>query len=194
MKKVLLIVLLGLSSTGFSQKIKLIEGDLSALKGLTGINNEFNYDNMAVGKFPKEADYVEKKKSDYNNKEAGKGDKWEEAWKNDRTEKYEPEFRDQFSKASSFSIVSDSPVTMIFKTTETEPGYNVVVKSAPAFINGEAWFVDSKNPSKVLAKVSVTKALGRAIFGNEFDTGARLQESYAKAGRELGLFVRSKLK
>ena len=59
----MLIVLFGFSLSAYSQKIKLVEGDLSALKGLTGIKTEFSYDNMSVGKFPKEADYVSKKKN-----------------------------------------------------------------------------------------------------------------------------------
>ncbi len=59
-----------------AQKLKLIEGDLSILKNEKSINTVFTYDNMSVGKYDKESEYISKKKDDYNAKEAGKGDKW----------------------------------------------------------------------------------------------------------------------
>ena len=57
-----------------AQRIKLIEGDLSPLKGTTALNTEFTYDNLKVGDFKNEDDYIQKKKDDYNKKEAGRGD------------------------------------------------------------------------------------------------------------------------
>jgi hypothetical protein len=69
-----------LALTSYSQKIKLIEGDVSVLKGQKSVTTEFAYDNMSVGKFPKEADYVAQKKKDLNAKETGRGDKWEQTW------------------------------------------------------------------------------------------------------------------
>jgi hypothetical protein len=37
-------------------------------------------------------------------------------------------------------------------------------------------------------------AAGRAAWGNDFETGARLQESYAKAGKGLAVLLKSKSK
>src|SRR5690606_1491496 len=71
-------VLIGFAS--FAQKIKVTSGDLGFLKGQTTINVEYNYDNMGVGKFDKEEDYINQKVEDYNKKEAGRGDKWKESW------------------------------------------------------------------------------------------------------------------
>jgi hypothetical protein len=83
--------------------------------------------------------------------------------------------------------------TLIFKTTKTEPGFNIGVTSKPAFIDGEAWLVESKNPSNVIAKITILKALGRDVMGFDYETGARLQEAYSKAGKELGGFIRSRI-
>ena len=52
-----------------AQKVKVTEGSIDAIKGETSINLEFTYDNMKVGKFDKEEDYVSKKKEEYNKKE-----------------------------------------------------------------------------------------------------------------------------
>jgi hypothetical protein len=173
----------------------LIEGDLSVLKGQKAVKTEFTYDNMSVGKFPQEADYVAQKKSDLNKKEPGRGDSWEEVWISDRKERFEPQFRELFSRYAEISTVGeDAPYTLIFKTTKTEPGWNIGITRAPAFIDAEAWIVDSQNRDKVLAKVTITKAPGRDAMGYDYETGARLQEAYAKSGKELGAFIKGKLK
>lgn len=191
MKKTLLILFVGLTSVVYAQKIKLVEGDLSVLKDQKGVKTIFSYDDMSVGKFPKEADYIAKKKADYNAKEAGSGDKWEKAWFDDRKERFEPQFRELFSKYAELSTVAeDAPYTLIFKTTKTEPGWNVGVTRAPAYIDGEAWIVKSDSPEKAIAKITITKSPGRDAFGYDFETGARLTESYAKAGKELGAFIK----
>jgi hypothetical protein len=194
MKQALVLLLLCIGISGFAQKIKLLEGDLSPLKGETAIKTEFQYD-MSVGKFDKEEDYIAKKKSELNGKEPGRGDTWEKSWKSDRQERFEPQFRELFSKHSEISTVGEnSKYTLIFKTIKTEPGFNVGVANKPAYIDAEALIVESQNPSKVIAKISITKAPGRDVMGFDYETGARLQEAYAKAGKELGGFFRKNLK
>ena len=83
---------------------------------------------------------------------------------------------------------------MIFKTTRTEPGWNVGVMRVPAYIDAEVWFVETANPDNVLAKISIKNSPGRDAFGMDYETGLRLQESYAKAGKSLGGFLKGKLK
>jgi hypothetical protein len=194
MKNFLALILLCLGTTVFAQKIKLMEGNLSALKGETSLKTEFKYE-MSVGKFDKEADYIDSKKKELNEKEPGRGDSWEKSWIGDRQDRFEPQFRELFSKHSEMSTVGDNAkYTLIFKTTHTEPGFNVHVMSKPAYIDAEAWIVEAANPSKVIAKISISKALGRDVFGYDYETGLRLQEAYAKAGKELGGFMRKNAK
>jgi hypothetical protein len=193
MKHVLSLMLVCLGIVSYGQKIKLLEGDLTPLKGQKSVKTEFQYE-MSVGKFDKEEDYITKKKSELNDKEAGRGDTWEKAWVSDRQDRFEPQFRELFSKYSDISTVGDNAdYTLIFKTIKTEPGFNVAVASKPAFIDAEAWIVESKNPSKVVAKISVVKAPGRDVMGLDYETGARLQEAYAKAGKELGAFLKKNI-
>jgi hypothetical protein len=185
---------------GFSnlsaQKIKLESGNFDFIKGATELKVEYNYDDVSVGKFPKEADYIAKKKAEYNEKEAGSGDRWETAWFNDRTERYAPRFEEemnlQFAKRGVNCKVGqalDATYTIIFKTTFIEPGFNVGVARKNAYINGEAIFVESTNHENILAKVSIENSPGREAFGYDFDTGLRIQEAYAKAGKELVYFI-----
>jgi hypothetical protein len=173
-----------------AQKVRLIEGDLSALKGNVQFNLQFAYDDMRVGKYDKEADYVAAKTQEYNRKTSGRGDTWAKEWVSDRHNRYEPKFTQLFEKEASFTVTEKGPYTIIFKTLKTEPGYDAVVKRKNAEISGEAWIVETANPSHVIAKLSVANAPGDVAWGNDYDTGARLAESYATAGRGIAKFLK----
>jgi hypothetical protein len=191
----LIILMVVFTSTTFAQRIKLIEGELTPLKGISSFQTQFTYDNMMVGKDMSEKEYIADKKGKLDEKEPGRGDKWEKAWVDDRKERFEPQFRELFAKHSGVSTVDEkAPYTLIFKTTRTEPGWNVGVMRVPAYIDGEAWIVETANPDKVVAKISILKSPGRDAWGADFETGYRLQEAYAKAGKELGGFIKSKSK
>ena len=43
-----------------AQKVKLISGKLNVLKGQSDLLMEYDYSDMAVGKYKKEADYIAK--------------------------------------------------------------------------------------------------------------------------------------
>jgi hypothetical protein len=194
MKKIFAVLMMALAVSGYAQKIKLLEGDLSPLKGQKAIKTEFTYDDLTVGN-KKEADYVKDKKATYNEKEAGKGDKWEEAWTDDRKNRFEPKFRELFAKHSGMTTAEESAqYTLIFKTTSMEPGYNIGITRKSASIDAEVWIVESANKEKVIAKISVLNAPGAQFGGYDFDSGTRLQESYAKAGKEIGEFISKKTK
>jgi hypothetical protein len=194
MKNILFLLLLCISFSGFSQKIKLTDGDLTSLKGEKALSTEFTYKNMKVGKFDKEEDYVNKKKNEYNEKEPGRGDSWEKAWIDDRKERFEPQFRELFSKNSELSTVdAKAKYTMIVNTTFTEVGFNVGVVSKSAFINLEITIIETANRDKVIAKITLLNSPGRTAMGFDFETGLRLQEAYAKAGKELGKFLAKRM-
>ena len=179
-----------------AQRIKLIEGDLSPLKGTTALNTEFTYDNLKVGDFKNEDDYIQKKKDDYNKKEAGRGDTWAKAWKSDRPDRYQPKFNELFSDNSGGIKAGSNPsakYTLIFKTSFIEPGYNVGVWRKNASMDGEAWIVETADHSKVIAKISVDKAQGRIFGGFDFDTGVRIAEAYADAAKALAKFIKGKI-
>ena len=191
MKNLLFIFLLVVAYTTSAQKVKLVEGSLKPLKDQKSIKTKFTYDNMIVGKDLTEEAYIDRKKKEYNEKEAGRGDKWEKAWYNDRENRFEPQFEELFEKyANLIPTSSDEPTyMMIFHTTRTEPGWNVGVARVPARIDGEVIIVETANPDKVIARITVTKAPGRDAWGLDFDTGLRLQEAYAKSGKEVGQLI-----
>jgi len=177
-----------------AQKVKLQDGNINVLKGVKQLNVQFVYDGTTVGK-KSEQDFLADKKADYNKKEPGKGDTWEKSWKADRKARFEPRFEEEFQKQSDI-VAGDFPsekYTLIFKTITTEPGFNIGVMKKNAMIDGEATLVETANPSHVIAKFSVDNCPGRTFTGNNYNTGERLQEAYAVAGKGLGKYLRKEL-
>lgn len=194
MKKTLFICFLLVSSTVLGQKVKVVEGSLKPLKGQTTIKTSFTYDNMIVGKEYTEEAYIKRKKEDYDKKEPGRGDIWEKAWYADRQERFEPQFNELFEKHAGMSNTDDAKYTVVFHTTRTEPGWNVGVMRAPARIDAEVFIVETGNPNNIIAKLTVENAPGRDVMGYDFDTGLRLQEAYAKSGKEVGKLIAKEIK
>lgn len=179
-----------LSQTIAAQKIKTTEGDPSVLKNEKTINIEFTYNNMSVGKFEDEKDYIDKKKTEYNDKESGRGDKWEKTWVADRKMVFEPKFIELFEKNTEMTVTPAAKYTMIFHTTRTEPGYNIYITKKNAEINAEVTIVETANRKKVIAVISIKNAPGRTFGGNDFATGDRIAECYAVSGKKLGKFIK----
>lgn len=172
-----------------AQKIKTVDGDLSVLKGETTINVEFEYDGMSVGKYDKEVDYVKAKTDEYNKKEPGRGDTWAKSWVNDRASRYEPRFINAFQDATNMSVKKDSKYTLIFKTTSTEPGYNIVISRKNAEIDAEVTIIETATKKKI-ASLTVKNAPGRIYGGYDYDTGVRITEAYAVSGKRLGKYIK----
>lgn len=199
MKKILLVSLLViatiLSTSVSAQKIKLVKGDFKFLSGEKTLKVEYVYDGMGVGKFKTEDEYVQKKVTEYNSKEAGKGDNWEKNWKGDRALKYQPKFEELINKVLKEKGVSvlptntDAKYTIVVKTTFTEPGWNVGVSRMPASVNFEINFVETDSPQNELAKITMLKVPGQDAMGYDFDTSFRIQEAYAKCGKSLGKYL-----
>ncbi|MEP6749953.1 MAG: hypothetical protein ABJB86_19600 [Bacteroidota bacterium] len=190
------ISMVALSISGNAQRIKMIEGDLAPLRSEKQINTDFTYEHLSVGKFDNESDYITKKKDEYNKKEPGKGDQWAKDWVSDRHRLFEPKFIDLFERESELSVSSkhDAKYTLIYKTTSMEPGYNIYISRKNAETDAEVWIVETANPSKVIAKITVENAKGRTFGGNDYETGVRLAECYADAGKYLGKFMRKQMK
>lgn len=194
MKKSLIPILFVLSIPAFSQGVKVLEGDLKALKGESTIRVEFTYDGLVIGddRTP-EADYKKKKKQELNAKDPGRGDSWEKSWVDDRKERFEPKFRELFEKYSKKQIDSNAKYTLIFNTTRTEPGWvGVGLIRRSARIDAEVFIVETANRNNVIAKLAVENAPGAGGMGYDYDTGLRIQEAYAKSGKEVGRVVGKK--
>ncbi|MCO6459950.1 MAG: hypothetical protein J5I59_00985 [Saprospiraceae bacterium] len=183
-----------ITATSWAQKVKL-DGNVDFLKNVKQVELAYKYDKMGVGKFKDGNEYVAKKTAEYNKKEAGKGDKWAEAWVSDRESRYQPHFEEQLNNYCSkieFGENVGSDIKMTVETTFTEPGFNIGITRKSASIDLVVTFTDKSG--KELATLTIQKVPGRDAFGYDFDTGVRIEEAYAKAGKEIGQFLTKKLK
>lgn len=197
MKKLLLIIALSLFSiSAVCQKIKLEEGSLDFLKNETSFEVIFTYEDMRVGK-KSEADYTKGKIEEKNAKESGTGDRWLEKWLEDRTFRFEPKFIELFNTNISKKngpIISDTGnYIMTMNTDFTEPGFNVGIVRRNSEISTTCYFTD-KSTGEVVAVISIKKSSANNFWGADFDAAYRIQESYAKAGRELAKYLIKQLK
>lgn len=186
-------VVLSFSHSLHAQKVTLKSGSLDFISSLTELRVEYTYDNMMVGKLT-EADYIAKKVKEYNEKEPGKGDQWQEDWVSDRTARFQPKFHGAFNTLCTFAAVNfkidpdaGSTYKMVVHTTFTEPGFNIYMTSKNASINADVIFYDGSGAE--VAKVIITNSPGSGIFELDYDTGTRIQDAYANAGRSLGALV-----
>ncbi|MEJ0102309.1 MAG: hypothetical protein WDO19_07060 [Bacteroidota bacterium] len=183
-------LILLVSATTFGQKIRVKDGDRDILKNESTINLEFTFDNLSVGKYDKEQDYIKVKTDEYNKKEPGRGDTWAKRWNSDKEERFPPDFKELFIKNSKMTISKDAKYTLIFHTTSIEPGFNIGITRRNAYIDGEVLIVETADKSKVVTKLSLDNAPGKVFMGNDYDTGERISEAYAKAGKELGKYLK----
>jgi hypothetical protein len=184
----------------FAQRVDLRSGDVSVLSGQKTVNIEYDYSSFGVGKFATEQEYLDKKSAEYNSKEAGKGDTWKKAWFEDRKARFEPKFEELFNKGlgeKGLQAVQgrpDAAYTLIVRTKFIEPGFNVGVMRKNAYVDYEVDLVESTNKSAKVAEITMRNVPGGQFGGFDFDTGVRIAESYAKAGKSLAAFLEKKLK
>lgn len=193
MKKLFIIALAGVFSVSLNaQKIKVTSGSLSALAGVKEVGVIFDYSEMRVGK-KSEDSYVLEKVAKYNEKEPGRGDQWAKSWTNDREARFEPNFFElinKYGKNWTFSK-GKKDVYLKFHTIYTEPGWNIGISRSNAIINA---VITVYSGGSEVAEITMIGAAGRTFGGYDFDTGVRISECYALAGKSLGKFLVKKAK
>lgn len=198
MKKAIttLLLLCCITTFSFAQSIVLTSGSIDFIKDQKIIDFSFSYEEMLVGKLT-ENEYVNKKISDYNKKEEGKGEQWKEAWYGDRKERFEPKFLELFDKYMSEVDVAagteGAQYRIEINTDFTEPGWNVGVMRQNASIDLSCKVKNIETGEQV-ASIKIRNASANNFWGTDFTSGYRVQETYAKAGRELAKFFIKKAK
>lgn len=179
-----------ISIVSHAQSIVLTSGSIDFIKDQTVLQFTFSYDEMLVGKLTEE-EYVNKKVTAYNEKEPGKGDEWKAAWFNDREERFEPKFLELFDKymgeAGIISGIEEAKYRIEINTDFTEPGWNIGLMRQNASIDLSCKVKDIETNIQV-ASIKIRNASANNFWGTDFTSGYRVQETYAKAGRELAKF------
>jgi hypothetical protein len=185
-----------------AQRMTLTSGSFKALNGQKDVNIVYKYDGMKVGigkKAVPEDEYIAKKKGEYNKKEAGRGDKWEGDWTADREKRFHGKFEELFNKGMSKMGLkgsqnnSGAKYTLLVHTTTTEPGWNIpMVGKQPSLVDMTISLVETGNEGSALGVMTLVGAPGQTFGYGDWDTGVRIQESYAKAGKSFAAWLPKK--
>ena len=201
MKKQLTIILLVFCSTIMvAQKAKVQEGDWKNLKGITKYNLEFDYSNLEIPKYDNEEAFLKDKMAKRDEKNPGSGEKFKASWFADREDRYEPKFIESFNKRWKNNEVQvannfpDAEYTMKVHTTFMYAGYNVGVVRKNSKINATISVYKNDAPDTVIFSVEYTRAEGNGAFGNDYDSGYRISEAYAKLSKTLAAHIKKKAK
>lgn len=201
MKKQFTIILVLLCSTFmFSQKTKILEGDWENLKDISAYNLVFEYKNLEIPKYDSEEDFLKDKMQKREEKEAGTGEKFKKSWFADREDHYEPKFIESFNKRFDDGEIkvgkdlADATYTMKIQTTFMYAGYNVGVVRKNSKIDAIITVFENNAPDTILFSVKYTKAEGNGAFGNDYDSGYRISEAYAKLAKTLAKHINKNVK
>jgi len=189
-----LVLMFSLTTAVKAQEVNQTKGDIAVLKEEPSINIEFTYNKMTVGDYGKEENFIKTKKSEYNAKEAGKGDSWAAEWVGDRERKYHPMFIKAFGDGGKLEVKPESKYTLIFNTDFCEPGYSVGVAKKNAQIDGTATIVETANRSKVIAVFKIEHP-GESMFrGAAFDAATRIGQAYSLTAKKLAAYIKKNAK
>ena len=132
-------------------------------------------------------------------KSKGSGEIFKRGWFRDREERYEPKFIESFNKRfknGEVSVSKDNNATYIIKvhTQKLYAGYNVGVWRHNAEISAEITVYAKENPEKILLKGFYKDVQGKGAMGNDYESGYRISECYAKLAKEFAYYIKKNAK
>jgi len=199
MKK-LVVAVLFISSMISAQDMKVVRGDFSFLKDQKEINVEFDHSKMTLMKEKKtEAQYVDDRAKELNEKNKGVGDFWKKKWNSSKELIWNPKFLELINvvlskegKAVSFQEgLSAAKYTLIVETVWIYPGWDAGIMKQPAKVSTILKFVETNNKSNVLLEISSENAPGDQ-YGNNFSNESRIGEGFAKTAKSLAKMLSKK--
>lgn len=203
MKKVLVLAVLFISTMMTAQKMEVVKGDYGFLKGQTALNIEFDYSNLKLMKENKtEAQYIDDRVKDLNDKNKGVGDIWKKKWLGSREAIWNPKFLELVNvvlvkkkKDLTFQEgLTTAKYTLIVDVAWIFPGWDAMVMKQPAKVSTNLKFVETANKSNVLLEIYSEHAPGDQ-WGNNFSNESRIGEGFAKTGKSLaGLILKNSKK
>lgn len=199
-KQILITILLLVVYVSNAQKIKVKEGKAKNLKAISEYNLEFDYSNLSIPKFDSEEEFLAEKMEMREKKEAGAGERFKKSWFRDREERYEPKFITSFNKRFKGGEVvvekamNNAKYTMKIHTTKLYAGYNVGVWRHNSEIDAIITIFETNNPSNIIFSGSYKDVQGRGAMGNDYDSGYRISECYAKLAKEFAKYIKKNTK
>ncbi len=197
MRKTLLmfVVLFSLTIVN-AQKFNVEEGKLKNLKGISEYNLVFDYTDVKIPKFKNEEAFLKEKMAKREKKQKGSGEVFRKSWFEDRENRYEPKFIASFNKRFKKGNIkvdknlNSAKYVMKIHTTKIYPGYNVGMWRHDAEINTTVTIFEKNNPNNTLVSGTFKDVRGRGAMGNDYNSGYRISESYAKLAKIMAKYIK----
>jgi len=200
MKKTIVVLSLLIATMSFGQKMKVKEGNIKNLKGITQFDLVFDYSNLQIPKYKSEEEFLKDKMALREKKAKGSGEVFKEGWFGDREKRYHPMFIESFNKRFKKGRVTiaegneEAKYVIKVHTTWMYAGYNIGITRHNAEINAEVTVYEKANPSNILLRGTYKKVPGNGAFGNDYDSGFRISHCYAKLGKNVAVYILKKAK
>jgi hypothetical protein len=196
-KAMFLAVVCAMFGCGCRNIVSLKSGSLATLKGSTVVNLEYSYEGLKVGNETEE-EYV-RHRTEKRDRESG--DKWLNRWQNNRVARFQPKFEQLLNHQLAardvdlhFGNHPEAKYTLLLKSTSISLGWHIGVMYQPAFLDADAILFETRNRENQVAMVTFRKMLGMDPIIIAFEQGWRVQESYARTGKALGVLVANTVK
>lgn len=193
MKKNLLFLLLAISTSLMSQRVKVISGDYDFLKSEKFLKVVFKFNDV---KFEKknltEEEFITKRMEEIE-KSKGKeeAEKWKADWEYTKQNTFPDKFLESWNKNTDIKASTKfekTKYTLIVEPKWIHVGFFMPFSSDVALLNSTLTFVETDNPDHVLMVVEGIEAKGDNGFGVP-NHNYRVAECYAKTSKMLALKV-----
>jgi hypothetical protein len=132
-------------------------------------------------------------KDDAEKRTQGSSDNWVKKWYSDRKDVFQPKFIELFNKFSGNKIMVDTvyrnqQYVLSLHTQFLEIGFNKNFTKAPTYINVTVTIYELNSSQKPLI-ISMVNVVGDEVFSSYSSDFRRIEEAYAKCGKELAKYM-----
>lgn len=197
-----------LTSVSFGQKPKLVSGDFASIKGISTWSVSVEVNNPEIHKEDEYAKFLQDRVDKLNLEEDEAGDEWLEKWEGNFHKKYASKFcllmNKYLKKAKSKTVTvkkndDTAEGKIIIKPYWIYLGYANPIKVQASKVSSRIHFLDAEGNE--LLVVDMVESPGMVAFAapaysfsfNPDAEFARLNESFAKCGKDLAGFLAKKV-
>jgi hypothetical protein len=175
------------------QEIQILSGSPEQFKKASVYLVQFNYSDLKIGGYENEAAYIKYMREDAELRRKS-ADEWEEKWFSDRKLFFEPKFLEVFHKYAGSKIKLDPKAReqnfeLNLHTQFIEIGFNRNFQKSPTYINVLAT-LSKENDTEEPLVISMKNIIGNEVMSSYSADFRRIEEAYAKCGKELAKYLK----
>lgn len=184
-------------------KIEILSGNPKYFKNAKNYHVQFDYSNLKIGKFEDEQSYIQYMMEDAEKRKVGSSESWLKLWNEERVNSYQPRFIELLIKHSKYeldvdTIFKNQQYVLNLHTQFIEIGYNKNTEKSPTYINVIVTIhkIGSSESPLIISMAYITgKEFAWVTLVNNFYSPEfrRIEEAYAKCGKELAIYMRNKI-